>query len=65
MIIYEQPLNELIRICLRLEYLFGLIKQGRKNTDNRQTIRAMLDILSITERPDLRTKLGQNTIFSC
>jgi cell division protein ZapD len=57
MITYEQPLNELIRICLRLEYLFGLIKQGCDTTDSRQTIRAMLDILSITERPDLRTKL--------
>lgn len=60
MIIYEQPLNELIRICLRLEHLFKQIDQSRTQGDQRQTLRAMLDILSITERADLRAKLVKN-----
>jgi len=29
---YEQPLNEVIRVCLRLEQLFLQIEQHRKDT---------------------------------
>ena len=58
--LYEQPLNELIRICLRLEHLFLLLDhsiQMPDRIDDRHAMRAMLDVLSITERPDLRAKL--------
>lgn len=61
-IIYEQPLNEQVRLCLRLEYLFAQADHylGKKSEwDIRQTISALLEIASITDRPDLKNKLGQ------
>ncbi len=60
MIIYEQPLNELIRICLRLEHLFQLIDHHYDKPfveNSRCSLTAILDVLSIVERPDLKTKL--------
>ena len=59
-IIYEQPLNELIRICLRLEYLFNQLDYYLHQThdlDSRAAVTAMLDILNVIERPDLKAKL--------
>lgn len=61
-IIYEQPLNEQVRLCLRLEYLFAQVDyylNMRSEWDIRQTINTLLEILNITDRPDLKNKLGQ------
>lgn len=61
-IIYEQPLNEQIRFCLRLEYLFEQTKHYLANNsswDLRQALNSILEILHIVDRPDLKSKLGQ------
>jgi len=61
-IIYEQPLNEQIRLCLRLEYLFeqaNYYLPCASPWDLRQTLNAILEILHIADRPDLKSKLGQ------
>lgn len=61
-ITYEQPLNEPIRICLRLEHLFqelynhlGKISQ----TDSHLAVVALLKTLNVIDRPDLKSKLTQ------
>jgi len=61
-IIYEQPLNEQIRLCLRLEYLFEQAAHylcSESSWDLRQALSTILEILSVAERPDLKNKLGQ------
>jgi len=62
-IIYEQPLNENIRICLRLEHLLQQANYHikRESTwDSMATLNAILNILNIiNDRPDLKNKLGQ------
>jgi cell division protein ZapD len=60
-IIYEQPLNEQIRLCLRLEYLFEQANYYllcESSWDLRQTLSTILEILYIADRPDLKSKLG-------
>ena len=59
-IIYEQPLNERIRIFLRLEFLFAQAAhhlRGTSEWDSRSTLNSMLDILSIFGRTDLKTEV--------
>jgi cell division protein ZapD len=61
-IIYEQPLNELIRVCLRLEQLFHQIDHQIKDTSalgSRNVIVAILNILHLLDRPDLKAKLAK------
>lgn len=61
-ITYEQPLNEHIRICLRLEYLFKQIAHHidlDSSWDSRIALQAILDVLTFVDRPDLKNKLGQ------
>lgn len=59
-ILYEQPINELVRVCLRLELLFEQIEHGIKGSsiwDSRKTVSSILDVLYLLDRPDLKTKL--------
>lgn len=59
-IIYEQPVNEHIRVCLRLELLFQQAKyrlQAGSIWDSRAAITTLIDILNLLDRPDLKTKL--------
>ncbi|MBU0455378.1 MAG: cell division protein ZapD [Pseudomonadota bacterium] len=60
-IIYEQPLNELIRTCLRLEHLFNQIHTCLNALDAAQhsqaIVRLITDILTILDRPDLKSKI--------
>lgn len=61
-IYFEQPLNEHIRICLRLEYLFSQANNfllSDNTWDARITLTAILEILSVIDRPDLKSRLGQ------
>ena len=61
-IIYEQPLNELIRVCLRLEQLFFQADHQVKDTSiigTRNMIALIIDILQLLERPDLKAKLAK------
>ena len=64
-ILYEQPVNELIRVCLRLEQL---LQQGHETLrassiwDSRNLMMIIHDILNILDRPDLRTKLTKEFV---
>ena len=59
-IIYEQPLNEHVRVCLRLEHLFMQLQHWLSGThllDSRSALAAIVEILNVLDRPDLKTKL--------
>jgi len=61
-IIYEQPLNELIRVCLRLEQLFFQIDHQVSDTSilgTRHVIVAIINVLQLLDRPDLKAKLAK------
>lgn len=61
-IIYEQPLNELIRVCLRLEQLFLQIDHQITDTSHfgtRNMIAAIIVVLQLLDRPDLKAKLAK------
>jgi len=58
-IVYEQPLNERIRTYLRLEHLFkqaAYTLRGFSVWDSRATINALIDILEIVSRGDIKTE---------
>lgn len=59
-VIYEQPVNEQVRVCLRLERLFQQTEStlhGQTLWESRATVSSLLDILYVLDRPDLKTKL--------
>lgn len=59
-IIYELPLNEHLRICLRLEHLFHQAKiflEVDSIESSQVTMNAILEIVNILERPDFKSKL--------
>jgi cell division protein ZapD len=59
-IVFEQPLNERVRTFLRLEFLFGQHHHHRADRTHwgvRATLRALLDILTIVSRSDLKTEI--------
>ncbi|MCW9012706.1 MAG: cell division protein ZapD [Gammaproteobacteria bacterium] len=56
-LIFEQPLNERIRMFLRLEHLFSQYNQHLKHDsewDTHSAIKAILDILSMVGRGDIK-----------
>lgn len=58
--LFEQPVNEHIRVCLRLEHLFQQAMENLPGTsawNSRLVISALIDILNLLDRPDLKTKL--------
>ncbi|HTM63570.1 MAG TPA: cell division protein ZapD [Gammaproteobacteria bacterium] len=62
MIIYEQPLNEIIRVCLRLEQIFNQIDHQLPDTSEQGTrnlITYIINILHLLDRPDLKAKLAK------
>ncbi|EKD73626.1 MAG: hypothetical protein ACD_45C00244G0002 [uncultured bacterium] len=66
-IIYEQPLNEIVRVCLRLEQLFQALDHKLNDETKLGThhvIRLIIDILQILERPDLKAKFSKE-LNSC
>lgn len=61
-IIYEQPLNEVIRACLRLEQLFQQIDHQLNDTSilgTRNVISFIINVLHLLDRPDLKAKLAK------
>jgi cell division protein ZapD len=61
-IIYEQPLNEVIRVCLRLEQLFEQINHHLTDQTilgTRQIISFIINVLQLLDRPDLKAKLAK------
>lgn len=72
-VIYEQPSNELLRTCLRLEHLFAQLDYHYQHCASlyhiRNTLRFLIEIIDALDRPDLKSKLTQefhrvNTVFS-
>lgn len=65
-IIYEQPLNEVIRVCLRLEQLFHQIDHHLEDTSvvgTRNVITFIIHLLQIVDRPDLKAKLAKELTY--
>lgn len=61
-ITYEQPFNEQIRLCLRLEHLFTQFKQHLHDPStkgSRLAVVTLLNLLDVVDRPDLKSKLSQ------
>ncbi|GAB4392756.1 MAG: cell division protein ZapD [Gammaproteobacteria bacterium] len=61
-IIYEQPLNEHCRVCLRLEELLNQASALSDQTDiysSKALIITLVDLLNILDRPDLRNRLSK------
>lgn len=59
---YEQPLNERIRTLLRLEHLLTQMRYHERDETiwgRRATLSALLDILTILARHDLRTEISK------
>jgi len=57
-ICFEQPLNEIMRFCLRLEHAYHLLEcQFTEQYNSREAIIALCEICHMLERPDLRVKL--------
>lgn len=57
---YEHPLNERVRTILRMEFLFRQIKHfmaGKTVWDSRAVLSALMDILTLFSRNDLKTEL--------
>lgn len=61
-ITYEQPLSEIFRACLRLEYLFDQLDHQLKDSSfigTRNVITIIINILQLLDRPDLKAKLAK------
>lgn len=59
-VLYEHPLNERIRILLRLEHLFENIMyriKGPSEWDSRAVISSIIEILDLTSRIDFKVEL--------
>ena len=57
---YEQPLNERMRVLLRLEHLFHQSHhhlQGGSRSDSRCAIMSLLELVSIFERTEIKADI--------
>lgn len=62
LIIYEQPLNEIIRACLRLEQLFCHIDHhldDKSRIGVKNAVTYVIHLLNVVDRPDLKAKLAK------
>ncbi len=65
LVTYEQPINELMRACLRLEYLFDQALHhlhGQSEWDNRHVVSAIINIAALLDRSDLKSKLHKELL---
>lgn len=61
-IIYDHPLNEILRVCLRLELLFAQIDHHVNDPSiigARNLVTDIINVLHILDRPDLKAKLAK------
>lgn len=61
-ITYEQPLNEQMRLNLRIEQLFKQLNHHLQQQDQQSShlaLETLIHILHVTDRQDLKTKLSQ------
>ena len=59
---YEQPLNDPMRICFRLESLFTKLQHHMSSehaVDHQIAMQSLLEVINVIERPDLKSKLTQ------
>ncbi len=59
---YEQPGNELLRVCLRFEHLFAQYKhfmQEKSDWSSRATIDSILEMVNLLDRADLKNNLSK------
>ena len=59
---YEHPVNEQVRLYLRLEHLYNDFHQYLASEDERgskQALAALLKMINVVDRPDLKSKLVQ------
>lgn len=59
-VLFEQPLNEHIRVCLRLEQIFQKISDNlgsRTVWECRSALEGILEALNVMDRPDIKNKL--------
>lgn len=59
---YEQPVNELIRVCLRIEQLFQQIHHHFLQDslwDSRECLHAILEVVSVLDRSELKAALSK------
>lgn len=64
-IIYEQPLSDIFRACLRLEYLFAGIAEYLNSSSSlaaRNLVATIIQIMNLLERPDLKAKLAKELV---
>lgn len=57
-IVYEQPANELLRVCLRLESLFYQIDEYKSITSpygSKLVLENIIEIINVLDRPDLKS----------
>lgn len=62
LIIYEMPLSDTARMCLRLENLFHQFDKTVNCTSplaTKNAMSALLKVLDVTDRPDIKSKLSQ------
>ena len=60
MTVFEQPLNERARSCLRLEHLFRALNKGLEGEtewDSREALCAMIEIGDLLSRTDIKGEL--------
>lgn len=61
-ILYEHPLHEHVRVCLRLEMLFNKAQQllhGTSTWDTHHCLATIIELINVLDRPDLKAKLTQ------
>lgn len=59
-VLYEQPLNERMRVFLRLEHLFSQVyhfQHGTSTWDSHASVSALIEILGILDRSDIRSEI--------
>lgn len=59
-VLYEQPNNEQVRLCLRLESLFEQVQRflpGAEPWHTRLALDALLEIVTLIDRPDVKSLL--------
>jgi cell division protein ZapD len=59
LIYFEQPLNEHLRICLRLEQLFTQLQEYQSTRSSQMALITLLRLADIIDRPDLKSKMMQ------
>jgi cell division protein ZapD len=61
-IIFEEPLNECMRICLRLEFLLDQVTHnisGASQYASRTALASILEAVNVIDRPDLKSKFAK------